>query len=67
MTHPIVSREEWLNARLKHLKDEKAFTQARDALAARRRALPWFRIEKPYAFQTREGEQALPDLFGSHS
>lgn len=67
MTHPIVSREEWLNVRLKHLEDEKAFTQARDALAARRRALPWIRIEKPYAFQTQEGEQTLPQLFGQHS
>lgn len=64
MSNPIVSREEWLVARKAHLKDEKAFTQARDALSARRRALPWVRIQKPYRFQTGHGEKSLGDLFG---
>ena len=67
MQHDIVTREKWLEARRTHLKDEKAFTQARDALSARRRALPWLQIDKPYAFQTRDGEQSLSDLFGPHS
>lgn len=67
MEHPIVARGEWLDARLKHLEDEKAFTRARDALAARRRALPWLRVEKPYAFRTPAGEQTLGQLFGPHS
>lgn len=67
MSHPIVSREEWLAARIKHLEDEKAFTRARDALSARRRALPWVRVEKSYRFQTPDGEQSLADLFGPHS
>lgn len=59
----IVSREEWLAARRAHLEDEKAFTRARDALAARRRVLPWVRIDKNYRFRTREGEAGLADLF----
>ena len=67
MQNDIVTREEWLEARRAHLQDEKAFTKARDALSARRRALPWVRIDKPYAFQTLDGEESLPDLFGSHS
>jgi predicted dithiol-disulfide oxidoreductase (DUF899 family) len=67
MTHPIVSRDAWLDARRKHLEDEKAFTRARDALSAQRRALPWLRIEKAYAFQTPDGEKMLGDLFGPHS
>lgn len=67
MQHDIVTREEWLEARRAHLADEKAFTQARDALAARRRALPWLGIDKLYAFQTREGKQTLAELFGPHS
>jgi predicted dithiol-disulfide oxidoreductase (DUF899 family) len=67
MAHAIVSREEWLAARIKHLEDEKAFTRARDSLSARRRALPWVRVEKSYAFQTPDGEKTLSDLFGPHS
>ena len=67
MTHPIVSRDEWLEARKAHIADEKAFTKARDALSARRRTLPWVRIEKEYRFQTCEGEKTLGDLFGSNS
>ncbi|HUS53873.1 MAG TPA: thioredoxin family protein [Thermohalobaculum sp.] len=67
MQHDFVTRKKWLEARRAHLKDEKAFTQARDALSARRRALPWLRIDKPYAFQTGDGEQSLSNLFGPHS
>ena len=67
MAHPIVSREDWIEARKTHLADEKAFTKARDALSARRRALPWVRVEKDYRFQTDEGERSLGDLFGPHS
>ena len=59
----IVSREEWLAARRAHLEEEKAFTRARDALAARRRELPWVRIDKDYRFRTQEGEATLADLF----
>ena len=67
MTHATVTRQEWLRARRAHLADEKAFTKARDALSTRRRALPWLRIDEPYAFQTAEGEQTLAGLFGPHS
>ena len=67
MTHPIVTRDEWLAARKAHLADEKAFTEARDALSARRRALPWVRVEKDYRFETAEGAKSLSDLFGPHS
>ena len=62
----IVSREEWLTARRAHLEDEKAFTRARDALSARRRDLPWVRIDKSYRFDTPEGEKTLAQLFGPH-
>ena len=67
MSHSIVPREDWLEARKKHLEDEKAFTKARDALSARRRALPWVRVDKDYRFQSPAGEQTLSDLFGPHS
>src|SRR5271166_3821948 len=35
-----------------------------DALSAKRRALPWVRIDKPYRFESPEGALSLSDLFG---
>jgi predicted dithiol-disulfide oxidoreductase (DUF899 family) len=60
---PIVSREEWQRARDQVLVKEKAATRARDALAAERRRLPMFRIEKSYVFEGPEGKASLLDLF----
>src|SRR5262249_30430613 len=42
---------------------EKAFTQARDALAAERRRMPWMAVEKSYQFEGPQGAVSLPDLF----
>ena len=44
-TPPIVSPEEWEAARLEMLVKEKAFTRARDKLAAERRRMPWMPVE----------------------
>jgi predicted dithiol-disulfide oxidoreductase (DUF899 family) len=62
--HPVVSREEWLQARKQLLDEEKEFTRLRDALSARRRALPWMRVEKTYRFDGPAGAANLSDLFG---
>ena len=62
--HPVVSREEWLQARLALLDREKALTQQREALARARRELPWVRIDKEYAFGAAGGRKGLADLFG---
>lgn len=59
----IVSREAWRAARTAFLADEKAFTKARDALAAQRRGLPWELVEADYEFQTPDGPRSLADLF----
>ena len=59
----LASREAWLAARLELLEQEKAHSRARDALAAKRRALPWVRIEEDYRFDAPEGERTLADLF----
>lgn len=68
MTAPnIVSREEWLSHRQELLEEEKAFTRARDALSAKRRELPWVKIDKDYRFQTTDGEKSLGDLFAGRS
>lgn len=65
--HPVVSREEWLAARKQHLAEEKAFTKERDRLSAKRRALPWVKVDKDYRFHGSHGELKLADLFGKHS
>ena len=56
MPNKVVSREEWLKARLELLAAEKEFTRQRDALTRRRMAMPWERVEKSYRF---EGRMAL--------
>jgi len=64
MTLPnVVSPEEWQIARDELLVQEKEATRALDALAARRRRLPMVRIDKPYTFDTPDGEASLLDLF----
>ena len=63
----VSSRQEWLKARRALLAEEKAFTLAREALAAKRRALPGYVIEEPYVFQTEKGPQPFAALFGRHS
>ena len=42
--HRVVSHDEWIAARKAYLAEEKAFTRTRDALSAKRRALPWEKV-----------------------
>lgn len=67
MTPQIVSRQDWLIARKALLAEEKSFTAARDALSAKRRQLPWVRIEKAYTFEAPQGRMTLADLFAGRS
>jgi predicted dithiol-disulfide oxidoreductase (DUF899 family) len=67
MPHEIASREEWLTARLRLLKEEKELTRRSDELARRRQELPWVRIDKKYRFETVEGSSSLADLFRGRS
>ena len=60
--HVVAAREDWLKARMALLEEEKEFTRARDALSAKRRALPWVRIDKPYRFEGDAGRLTLSDL-----
>ena len=66
-SHPIGTREDWLAARLELLQAEKELTRQSDALARRRQALPWVRVDKDYRFDTDEGPASLPDLFNGCS
>lgn len=67
MDHQTGTREEWRTARLKLLAREKALTRERDAVAAERRALPWVKLDKSYAFDSASGKVTLGDLFGHRS
>lgn len=65
MTTPrIASREEWMQARLDLLAQEKEHTRQKDRLAAARRALPWVEVDRDYRFETTGGAKSLRDLFG---
>jgi predicted dithiol-disulfide oxidoreductase (DUF899 family) len=67
MQHEIVSREEWLAARTALLDAEKKLAETRASVVEQRRALPWTRVDKTYAFDTLAGRQTLADLFDGRS
>ena len=57
------SPDAWRNA-LADLRDaEKDLTRAQDRLAARRRRMPWTKVDGDYAFTGPEGTATLADLF----
>ena len=60
---PIVSAEQWQQARDELLTAEKQATRTLDAIAAQRRRLPMVKFDKPYAFDTPTGSKTLLDLF----
>jgi predicted dithiol-disulfide oxidoreductase (DUF899 family) len=62
-TPEIVSGPEWDDAWERLLVKEKAFTRARDALAAQRRRMPWMAVSKDYRFEGPNGPVSLLDLF----
>lgn len=62
-TPPVVSRKDWEAARLQLLAKEKAHTRARDALAAKRRRMPWTAVDNDYVFEGPAGKVTLRDLF----
>ena len=65
--HKTGTREEWLAARLRLLKEEKELTRRSDELARQRQELPRVRIDKVYRFETDEGSASLADLFRGRS
>jgi predicted dithiol-disulfide oxidoreductase (DUF899 family) len=60
---PTVPPSEWTAAWERMLVKEKAFTRARDALAAERRRMPWMLVDKDYRFDGPSGSVGLADLF----
>src|SRR4051794_26672692 len=66
-THAIMTRDEWLQARLDLLAAEKDLTRRSDEVARLRQRLPWVRVEKAYRFDTDAGSKSLIDLFDGRS
>jgi predicted dithiol-disulfide oxidoreductase (DUF899 family) len=65
--HPVVSHEEWLDARRALLEKEKAFTRQSDEMSRLQRSLPWERVTKEYVFEGPGGRETLADLFAGRS
>jgi predicted dithiol-disulfide oxidoreductase (DUF899 family) len=65
--HTLGTREEWLAASKDLVAAEKEHSRRGDALARRRRELPWVPVEKEYAFETSEGTKTLAELFDGRS
>jgi hypothetical protein len=67
MNTPVVSRDEWLAARLALLAQEKELTRTRDELSRVRRVLPRVRVDKNDTFDTDDGARTLAGLFDGRS
>src|SRR5437764_7825434 len=67
VAHKVVSHDEWIAARKKHLAKEKEFTHMRDQLSRERRDLPWERVDRNYMFDGDNGKVSLSDLFAGRS
>lgn len=63
----ITTSGNWLAARREFLREEKEFSKARERLAARRRALPWVKIDTAYEFDSPAGRVSLAGLFAGRS
>jgi len=66
-TSKVVTHDEWLAVRKKHLAKEKEFTRLRDQLSKERRDLPSELVEKEYVFEGENGPQTLADIFEGRS
>jgi predicted dithiol-disulfide oxidoreductase (DUF899 family) len=59
----VVSHDEWVAARKKHLAKEKEFTHLRDQLSRERREHPWELVDKDYSFEGEHGKVSLHEMF----
>jgi predicted dithiol-disulfide oxidoreductase (DUF899 family) len=65
--HRIGTQDQWQAERDELLREEKELTRRGDALAEKRRALPWVAVEKDYSFETDGGTKMLAELFDGRS
>lgn len=66
-THRVVSQREWLEARKQFLEKEREVMRALNRLNEQRRELPWVKVDKPYVFDSAQGQVTLSDLFEGRS
>jgi predicted dithiol-disulfide oxidoreductase (DUF899 family) len=62
-SHPIATKENWLQARKDLLSKEKELTRQRDELSRMRRELPWIEVTEDYVFEGPNGPETLSQLF----
>ena len=67
LSNPVVSRQEWLEARRALLATEKEETKLRDKIRADRKNMPWVKVDKTYTFDTPDGKKTLAELFDGRS
>jgi predicted dithiol-disulfide oxidoreductase (DUF899 family) len=65
--HKVVSKNQWLQARIDLLAKEKELTRLGDEISRQRLELPWTQVEKEYVFDGPQGKMSLADLFGPRS
>jgi predicted dithiol-disulfide oxidoreductase (DUF899 family) len=65
--HATGTREEWRDARIALLEEEKKLVRQSDEVARMRQELPWVKLENDYEFDTAEGRASLADLFRGRS
>jgi predicted dithiol-disulfide oxidoreductase (DUF899 family) len=63
----VGTRDEWREARIALLAEEKELTRRSDELARKRQELPWVPVEKEYRFEADEGPKTLAELFDGRS
>jgi predicted dithiol-disulfide oxidoreductase (DUF899 family) len=66
-SHQLGTREQWAVAYAELRAEQKDLTRRNAALARKRQALPWVRVEKDYRFETNDGTKTLADLFDGRS
>jgi predicted dithiol-disulfide oxidoreductase (DUF899 family) len=67
LSNPVVSRQEWLEARRALLATEKEETKLRDKIRTDRQNMPWVKVDKTYTFDTPAGKKTLAELFDGRS
>jgi predicted dithiol-disulfide oxidoreductase (DUF899 family) len=66
-TPTVVPEDKWIAIRRELLREEKELTKRHERLAARRRELPWVKVDKAYTFDSPGGPVSLADLFEGRS
>ena len=65
--HAIGTREQWQVARDELARLEAEHAERNEEIKRKRLELPWVAVEKPYTFDTEDGEKTLAELFDGRS